>query len=534
MPKPRLHIALPYKSAAMLRVSAPLLGPSKLSNLYEITTSPAPDSSADINYHIPWHTLAGYEGGGRNIMYYTHCNPADRERLADAMNRADGIICMSFAGREELVEMGADPAKIWVIYAPVEGIPLRRRNVGVIGFEQPNGRKRLHFLLDIVWKLPVEIVDAINFVLVGGGMEAIAEQMTNAGAHVQALPLLTPEQLAEVYQQLDVLLVTGYTEGGPLPVLEAFAAGVPHVLAPPFGFAADFLPDQVYHTDQECLDRLESILRPVIDRHLLSRFHENSLYIAEHALVFGRLTGTSCEAVEGADRYAQLLDIIEREKIRSVAEIGTWNGTRALQMIQAMLRHIPPGDPRPLYAGFDLFERQTGAQLRTELSKRSAPIEVVHRRLEATGINIHLIAGDTRETLAGFPGAELTFIDGGHSLQTVANDWAAVEQELIDHPNICVVVFDDYYLEGREGFGCRQLVDGLDREIFDVEILPACTRTPDALIAMAKVTVKHAAISVPLRTEAPAHDIAPDGREPADSVRALWWTHASRPANRAR
>jgi hypothetical protein len=111
----RLHIVEPYHSKAMQAMAQPLI--DALPAIYEVTTGGTPDPSADLNYHIPWHTLTGLEkGNGKHAMLYTHCNPGAQADLTDACERADLIICMSFAGRLELIGLGVDRAKLWVIY----------------------------------------------------------------------------------------------------------------------------------------------------------------------------------------------------------------------------------------------------------------------------------------------------------------------------------------------------------------------------------------------------------------------------------
>ncbi len=102
---------------------------------------------------------------------------------------------------------------------------MRKRNIGVVGYEQPNGRKRSHLLIDLAWNAKVS--QSINFVVCGGGWDDTVSKMRNAGASVDYLPELPDEDLPNLYNALDMLLVTGHVEGGPLTVLEALGAGIP-------------------------------------------------------------------------------------------------------------------------------------------------------------------------------------------------------------------------------------------------------------------------------------------------------------------
>ena len=127
------------------------------------------------------------------------------------------------------------------------------------------------------------------------------------------------------------------------------------------------------------------------------------------------------------------------------------------------------------YFGFDLFEDLTEEDLRNEFSKRPPDYEVVRRNLERTGADIHLYKGNTKVTLPravsqiGY--ADLVFVDGGHSIETITADWSSVKQIMGQKT---IVLFDDYYLNSQphiQRVGCQSLVDALDRKVYDVDIL---------------------------------------------------------------
>ena len=108
-----------------------------------------------------------------------------------------------------------------------------------------------------------------------------------------------------------------------------------------------------------------------------------------------------------------------------------------------------------------------------EFSKSKIPpaLEVVRGKLEKTNAEIHLYKGYTEDTLPKvvneLPKADFVFIDGGHSIETIENDWKYV-QEVMDEKTI--VIFDDYW--NREDAGCKKVIEGIDRTKFEVEILP--------------------------------------------------------------
>ncbi|MFQ5890947.1 MAG: class I SAM-dependent methyltransferase, partial [Gemmatimonadota bacterium] len=153
----------------------------------------------------------------------------------------------------------------------------------------------------------------------------------------------------------------------------------------------------------------------------------------------------------GPSRYDSLACVFEGEAVnkRRIMEIGTYTGSTAGRLLRIALRY----EPRPAvhYYGFDLFEELEGETLAREASKRSGrTMEEVRAFLMAEiGLpadNIQLYRGLTRDTLwaalPSLPPMGFIFIDGGHSTDTVANDWE-VCRRVMDRQTI--VVFDDYY-----------------------------------------------------------------------------------------
>lgn len=160
-----------------------------------------------------------------------------------------------------------------------------------------------------------------------------------------------------------------------------------------------------------------------------------------------------------AMRYDNLVREIERVKARRILEIGTCKGERAELMIRAALKNGPVS-----YFGFDLFAPPPDE----EFSARAQPwgIGRVADRLRPLGAEATLVAGDSRVTLpkAAVVNIDLAFIDGGHSDETVRADfWNVLPSMKPGAP----IMLDDYW-NYPGGGGCNALVDGLDRERFDV------------------------------------------------------------------
>ena len=149
-------------------------------------------------------------------------------------------------------------------------------------------------------------------------------------------------------------------------------------------------------------------------------------------------------------------------------EIGTWNGEHALQMIREAKKNYGRSVE---YYGFDLFELLDDKVRSKEHSKKFSKLKDVTGKLQKTNCQIKLFQGDTKETLpkvAGkLPKMDFIFIDGGHSIETIKNDWEYSQQLMAKRT---VVIFDDYW--NREDAGCKKVIEKIDRSKFSVEILP--------------------------------------------------------------
>lgn len=172
----------------------------------------------------------------------------------------------------------------------------------------------------------------------------------------------------------------------------------------------------------------------------------------------------------GPKRYRYLFDTIRQQRSRKIMEIGTWNGRRSVEMITLAQQFHAPSEVE--YYGFDLFEQMTPEIYDEELSKKPPTLSEVKTLLEATNARIQLFQGFTQATLpaavSSLPKMGVIFIDGGHSIETIANDWRYCSQ-LMDARTI--VMFDDYYFD-RNDVGCKQVVEQIDRKEYRVEILP--------------------------------------------------------------
>lgn len=167
-------------------------------------------------------------------------------------------------------------------------------------------------------------------------------------------------------------------------------------------------------------------------------------------------------------RYKNLNQAIDQLKPKNIMEIGVWNGNQSLQMITAAQKYHSPEEIN--YYGFDLFEDLTLEKFKEEVSKMPLAKQEVENKLKVTKSKINLFQGDTLKTLpeniSQLPKMDFVFLDGGHSLKTIANDWHYVQQLMHDQT---VVIFDDYW--NREDAGAKPIIDNIDPSKFDVKIL---------------------------------------------------------------
>jgi len=163
-------------------------------------------------------------------------------------------------------------------------------------------------------------------------------------------------------------------------------------------------------------------------------------------------------------RYAQINPLIAKIKPRTIAEIGTWNGYRAIEMAKEALKY----QDHVTYYGFDLFEQATDDTDSEEMNvKPHYTKELVSKFLDNfkqknPGFSYVLTAGNTRETLKPLA-VDLAFIDGGHSIETILGDYEALKDSK-------VVLFDDYYEGGIdiEKYGCNKIVDKLNHNVLPI------------------------------------------------------------------
>ncbi len=163
----------------------------------------------------------------------------------------------------------------------------------------------------------------------------------------------------------------------------------------------------------------------------------------------------------------QVVGRVERDSVY-LLEVGTWNGSRAVQMANAAFE---AGAKSVHYLGFDTFD-QGNDRVFEGHTKPHASVEVVRGRLEnfarvmaRKGLTFcpNLVMGDSTATLPQMCADlmyDFAYIDGGHSYPTAKSDYESLKR-------IPYIVFDDV-LNEEEGApeGPRRVLEEIaDRQV---------------------------------------------------------------------
>ena len=478
----RVHVVAPFQSPAMQQLVLPLLSTSPA--WLQVSVSDIPDWNASLNYFVPWLGMLDTELKGPCVMYYTHTNPGAGKSVKWAADHSIHIVCMSSTGEHELRALGVT-TPITVIHPGIQPFAPRKRNILIVGAEQPNGRKRSWILLDLAWKYDLH---AFNFTIIGTGWEEVVTKLKNLGVSVTNESSITHEALQTYYQTSDALLVTGLVEGGPLPAVEALACGLP-VISPAFGVVAEltrYVDISLYTNVDDLYWRLQELVRPIEKRHDTVASFTVDRHRDAHFDLFQQLLNIPVKS-----RYDWITKIVKEIQPRYLMEIGTCRGDSAEAMIKEALTTPQVGTIN--YYGYDLFRELTDAEMTTERSKQPADIKSVRTRLKALSrrsgdLLIYLYAGDTKDSLATGPYSggpmDFIFIDGGHSWETIASDWKNVQKYINRDTR---VLFDDYYTGEVGETGCQELINSLDPHLWNIEILSPQETWGELRINMVKV-----------------------------------------------
>lgn len=146
-----------------------------------------------------------------------------------------------------------------------------------------------------------------------------------------------------------------------------------------------------------------------------------------------------------------ILDLLIYEKVKNIAEIGVFRGTKAAFLLDGLIKKNSPNELS--YVGFDLFSLAPD----TEVPPDEIPFseDQMRKILEKRRIKFYLYSGPTSSTLPKYlldikngdvPCPDFIFIDGGHSYETCKNDFYWTSKIFDINPNL-IILFDDFHLD---------------------------------------------------------------------------------------
>ena len=165
-------------------------------------------------------------------------------------------------------------------------------------------------------------------------------------------------------------------------------------------------------------------------------------------------------------RYQQLADIIRHYKPKSIIEVGTWNGGRAIEMALAAFEN----QDEILYRGFDLFEDATSETDDEEFNLKAHNTQsAVIKRLQdfrakmmekKKVFTFEIGKGNSKEILKDRTDldADFVLIGGGNSIPTAKSDY----DNLKHNP---IVVMDNFFREDEDKNNAPEKYQGTNKVI---------------------------------------------------------------------
>ncbi|MEO1144576.1 MAG: glycosyltransferase [Cyanobacteria bacterium J06638_22] len=189
-----------------------------------------------------------------NYIYYTHPDPirtSNKDRICDTFNRVSKVFTMNSRDATRLVEMGVSADRVQTVlggfdpkmFAPKKGH--QGKKIAVIGAYYD--RKNPDRLLALAKSSP-----DLSFLVISPEPEALVNKGLDWRnwehfSDLMALPNIEFVEVAHaehpaLHSDIGVFLSLATMEGGPIPLLECLASGIPAVITPT-GFAHDVVAE---------------------------------------------------------------------------------------------------------------------------------------------------------------------------------------------------------------------------------------------------------------------------------------------------
>ena len=310
---------------------------------------------------IAWPAFGTSSVASRSMVSVHHVEP--KEKWKCAMRRPNWIVTHSQDAARQLEERcsyqassvlpyGYDP-QLFSFVAEDERLSARR-SLGiadaahVIGsFGNASGtRKGVQLLIDTLRLLPDHLER--HLVLAGRGWEQHLDALKGAVTKVHHAPVETSLRLRERYAALDLYLCTSHIEGGPLPVLEALACGIP-VVSTAVGHVSELITGTSANglvadpTPEALSAAISSFLGSSVPRHQREAIaHSVAAWSWQELGDQYRSHYAAAAASLGAGRPSRVASFAACEAMILKGHALRWKGALRRRLLDLMRNHRPP------------------------------------------------------------------------------------------------------------------------------------------------------------------------------------------------
>ena len=215
----------------------------------------------DVVHFLTMRTMPPFSG---RLPIVTTLHHVDSSTDMAHLDHSDAVMTVSEQWQEYLRELGVPKERLRLVPFGVDINQFRPANeeeynqireeyqiasdAFVIGFSarrtsDTDGRKGVQCFVQAVRTIR-RTLPKLSILIIGPGWKRLVYELNNDGIHcVQVGYQLDHKKIAKLYRLLDVFWVTSRIEGGPVPLLEAMASGIP-CISTPVGAAVDLVEHQ--------------------------------------------------------------------------------------------------------------------------------------------------------------------------------------------------------------------------------------------------------------------------------------------------
>lgn len=189
-------------------------------------------------------------------------NEKEWEEQLAPLTEANAIMVVAEEWKAFLLAKGLPPERIHLFYNgvctaqfyPFQDKFIARKQIGIrsttplIGYSAKftsdyGGRKGIDIFIDSL-KIAATAGKRFGVVITGPGWDTSIQQIKSLGIETYYYPFLPDRLMPTYYNGLDLYVVTSRIEGGPAPLIESMACGVP-VVTTSVGIAKDYIQDGI-------------------------------------------------------------------------------------------------------------------------------------------------------------------------------------------------------------------------------------------------------------------------------------------------